>query len=142
MFKDLRKFSGLLDRGLDLDELRHSPAQEVRQMNGKTDGTTKLFGGHDSRPRAAVPEELKFFIGIGLTLWLPTLMACYVIGQALPIYVLVVVELLGVLIGVLIFKQPSDGLLSCVPVNRTVKGRATISCREVKRPFRTIPHHP
>jgi hypothetical protein len=141
MFTDLRKFSGLLDRGLDLDELRHSPAQEVRQISGKTDSTTTLFGSHDSRSRAAVPEELKFFIGVALTLWLPTLMACYVIGQALPIYVLVVVEVLGVLIGVLIFKQPSDGLLSCSPIDRIAKAHTPMSSREVKRPFRTISHH-
>ena len=78
----------------------------------------KLFSDYNPRANETVPEGLKFFAGVALTLWAPTLLACYVIGQALPAYVMFCDEVLGVLLGVVMYKQASSGLLSCVPVSR------------------------
>lgn len=76
----------------------------------------KLFGDFYPRANDKVPEGLEFFAGIALTLWAPTILACYVIGQVLPAYLMFCDETLGVLLGIIMYKSSASDLLSCVPV--------------------------
>lgn len=87
-------------------------------MKVESINSRKLFGDYYPRANKTVPEGMEIFAGIALTLWAPTLLACYVIGQALPAYVMFCDEALGVLLGVIMYKRSSSGFLSCVPVSR------------------------
>jgi hypothetical protein len=87
-------------------------------MKVESINSRKLFGEYYPRANETVSEGIEFFAGIALTLWAPTLLACYVIGQALPAYVMFCDEVFGVLLGVIMFKRASSGFLSCVPVSR------------------------
>jgi hypothetical protein len=73
------------------------------------------------RAQERVPEGLKFLTGAVLTLWVPTLIFCWVTGQAMPFYLMVCTEVLGVSIGILMYKKRPDTFPSCVPVESNVR---------------------
>lgn len=75
-----------------------------------------LFKDFSPRAQATVSEGARFLAGAVLTCWVPTLMFCYVIGQALPFYLTVCNEALGVLYGLFLYKKTWSGIASCVPV--------------------------
>jgi hypothetical protein len=77
-----------------------------------------LFGNFYPRAHELTSEGMKFLAGVALTFWAPTLLFCYVIGQFLPFYLMSCNQALGVLLGILMYNKPSNGILSCVPVNR------------------------
>ena len=83
---------------------------KVLQFTSKT-----LFSKFDSSFQERVPEEIKFFVGVLLTVWAPALFACYAIGQAQPFYLMLFIEAFGIVAGVWKYLKPSDGFLSCVP---------------------------
>lgn len=87
-------------------------------MKVESINSRKLFGDYYPRANEMVPEGMEIFAGIALTLWAPILLACYVIGQALPAYVMFCDEVLGALLGIIMYKHESSGFLSCVPVSR------------------------
>ena len=64
-----------------------------------------------SRPRAheRLPEGVKFLAGAALVFWGPLLSLCYVIGHALPLYLLIFPEALGLALGVFLYKNQPDG---------------------------------
>ncbi len=102
--------------------------RKVESINSR-----KLFGQLYPRAQAkAVPEGAGFFCGAALTLWAPTLLYCYVIGQAAPFYLIASSQVLGALVGLLKFKRSSGGLTRCVPVNRVPDIPATARRAKVK----------
>jgi hypothetical protein len=63
-------------------------------------------------------EGIKFLGGVTTTLWVPTLLFCYVVDQAaLPGYLMASSQALGVFLGFLLHKNPPNSILSCVPVS-------------------------
>jgi hypothetical protein len=85
-------------------------------MKVESINSRKLFGDYYPRANETMPEGIGFFAGVVLTIWAPTLLACYVIGQALPAYVMFCNGVLGTLLGVIMYKRSSSGFFSCVPV--------------------------
>jgi hypothetical protein len=69
-----------------------------------------------SQGKGCMSEGAQFMAGAGLTLLGPTLLYCAAIGQLWPLYLMAVNEILGVVLGVLVFKKSSEIFLSCVPV--------------------------
>lgn len=69
------------------------------------------------RPRVTdrVPEGMKFLAAAVLAFWAPTLLYCAVTGQALPFYLMVCNESLGVLMGLWLYEKHTDESLTCVP---------------------------
>jgi hypothetical protein len=88
-------------------------------MKVESINSRKRFGDYSPRANESVPEGMRFFAGVALTLWVPILLVCYVIGQALPAYVIFGNGVLGTLLGIRMYKRASSGFLSCVPVSRT-----------------------
>ena len=86
-------------------------------MKVESINSRRIFGDYYPRANKTAPEGIEFFAGVALTLWAPTLLACYVIGQALPAYVMFCDEVLGALLGVVMYKRASSGFVSCVPVS-------------------------
>jgi hypothetical protein len=76
-----------------------------------------MFKDFDPRTDARVSEGVKFLCGVMLTLWCPPLMACLVLGHAMPLYWMLATETMGALWGVTMYNKPSSGSFSCVPVN-------------------------
>jgi hypothetical protein len=75
------------------------------------------------RTRQRVPEGVRFSTGVVLTCWVPTLLLCFAISQALPLYLLVCVMTLGTLLGVWMYKKQPGGFLFCIPV-KSYHGRS------------------
>lgn len=92
-----------------------------------------LFGEFYPRAGEMVSEGVKFVACAALTLCAPTLMFCYVAGQFLPLYLMACNVALGVLWGIAMFKQPSDGCVSCVPVTHTPDVSNDTHKRETKK---------
>lgn len=86
-------------------------------MKVESINSRKLFGDYYPRANKMVPEWMDFFAGAALTLLAPTLLACYVIGQALPAYVMFCDQVLGAMLGGIMYKRASSGFLSCVPIS-------------------------
>lgn len=76
-----------------------------------------LFKDFGPRVGDAASEETRFFAKAILNFWGPTLLFCYLLGAALPLYVMLCSQSVGVLVGLLIYRQQSYGVLSCVPVD-------------------------
>lgn len=76
-----------------------------------------MFKALGTRGDGRVPERVVFFAKAALICWGPTLLFCCVVGAALPLYVLLCSQGLGVLAGVWLYNQRPDGLLSCVPMD-------------------------
>jgi hypothetical protein len=76
-----------------------------------------IFKDFVPRAEERMSEGAKFLVAAILNFWGPTLSYCYLIGEALPFYLMLCVQTIGVILGVLIYNQKSDGLLSCVPIN-------------------------
>jgi hypothetical protein len=76
------------------------------------------FESFPSRVRDEVREGMKFLGGVAITSWAPTLMFCYVVGQALPGYLIASSQALGVVLGFLMHKNPPNSILSCVPISQ------------------------
>jgi hypothetical protein len=85
-------------------------------MKVESINSRKLFGDYYPRANETMLEGMEFFAGVALTLWAPTLLACYVIGQTFPAYMMFCNVVLGTLLGVIMYKRASSGFLSCVPV--------------------------
>src|SRR5256885_12715964 len=68
-----------------------------------------------SESRALIPDGMKFFGGVTLTLLMPTLLYCAVSGQLLPLYLIACNGALGAVLGVVMFMRSSACFLSCVP---------------------------
>ena len=62
-------------------------------------------------------EGARFFAKAALNFWGPTMIFCYLTNAPLPLYVMLCSHAVGVLLGLLIYKQQHYGVLSCVPVN-------------------------
>lgn len=81
----------------------------------------KMFRAEPLQSREFVPEDVKFFGGVALTLLLPTLFYCVVIGQLWPFYLMTFEGAFGTILGFAMFTMPAKGLLSCIPFERTPK---------------------
>lgn len=92
-----------------------------------------LFKDFSPRAQETVPEGARFFAGAALTFWAPTLMYCYVIGQALPFYLMVCNEALGVLCGLFLYKKTRGGIPSCVPVTHRPDVASVVHGRGIKK---------
>lgn len=92
-----------------------------------------LFKDFSPRAQETVPEGARFLAGAALTFWAPTLMFCYVIGQALPFYLVVCNEALGVLCGLFLFKRSSSAIPSCVPVTHSPDVASVVHRCEIKK---------
>lgn len=78
----------------------------------------EFLGEYSSPGEETVPEGAKFLAGAALTLIAPTLFFCAVSGQLLPLYLMTANEVLGVALGVMMFKKSSVGFLSVIPLTR------------------------
>jgi hypothetical protein len=78
---------------------------------------SKQFLGNYGEPLGAIPEKLIFIAGVVLTFWVPALFFCSVIGQVLPLYLLICDHLLGGCLGVLMFSRSAVSSGSVVPKN-------------------------
>jgi cytochrome b561 len=63
-----------------------------------------LFGDFYPREDEA-PEGIEFLAVAALTLWVPTLLYCYLTGQYSPLFLITYHQTLGVLLGVLMFHR-------------------------------------
>jgi hypothetical protein len=95
------------------DTLKEASTMRVIPIRSKM-----MFRDFNPRTKESVSEGAKFLCGATLTFWGPTLMACLVLGQAMPFYWTLATDALGILWGVLMYNKPSGGWPSCVPVNR------------------------
>jgi len=84
---------------------------------------SKQFLGNYREPRRAIPEKLIFLAGVVLTFWVPALFFCSVVGQVLPLYLLICDHLLGVCLGALMFSRSAVSFGSLVPKNLVPKLR-------------------
>lgn len=79
-------------------------------------------GDDKSQDDESERELVEFCAGAVLTLLMPTLLYCAVIGQLWPLWVMACNDALGVAMGLVMLKRmSSEGLPSCVPVTRTQK---------------------
>ncbi len=83
-----------------------------------------LFKFDAPRAQATVPEGFKLVVGVATTCWIPTLLFCLTIRNALPFVLIFCSEVLGTLLGVLMYKQARYRITSCVPVTRVPKSPA------------------
>lgn len=74
-----------------------------------------------SRPQGKVPGRVKLLIGAVLVFWGPPLLYSVIIHHALPFFVLLCTQILGVLLGIHFYRKQSDYNLSCVPANYAPK---------------------
>lgn len=72
------------------------------------------------RAWARMSEGFKLVSGVAATSWMPTLLFCITLRNALPFLLTLCCEILGTLMGVLLyaFRAPYR-VPSCVPVTRT-----------------------
>lgn len=95
----------------------------------------KKFSGrwkrvHDvgyAQGNAVVVDDIKFFTGAAVTLLAPTLLCCLVLGQLWPLYLMTCSEALGTTLGIIKYRKPTAGFLSCMPA--TGGAEATVSAR-------------
>lgn len=66
-----------------------------------------------------VPDEMKFLACAVLVHWGPALMYCSVTGEMLPFYLMVCNQMLGVVLGVLMYKKHLSVSSSYVPLGLT-----------------------
>lgn len=85
---------------------------KVEQINSR-----KLFGDFGPRAPEKVPEGLKFLAKAFLNLCVPAIAFAWVMDSSVLLQCLIVVQQIGVLWGVLLYKRPARLPLSCVPVN-------------------------
>jgi hypothetical protein len=88
-----------------------------KKMNVIPISSKMMFRDFNPRADERVSEGVKFFGGVMLTFWGPIIMACLVLGQAMPFYWMLAIDALGVLWGVCLYNKPSGNLPSCVPVH-------------------------
>ncbi len=62
-----------------------------------------------------VPQWMTFILGAMLTLVMPSILYCAVIGQLWPLCVMACNEALGAALGLLLFKRSNGRFASCVP---------------------------
>jgi hypothetical protein len=98
-------------------------------------GSKVFLGGRylQDEDQALVPEWVKIFGWVMLTLFMPTLIFCAVSGQLLPLYLMACNEALGAVLGVFMFIRSSDGFLSCVPATRIPDIPSGTSSHRLKR---------
>jgi hypothetical protein len=60
-------------------------------------------------------DELTFMSGVALTLFAPAILCVVVVGQLWPLFVMGCNEGLGLILGLAMFKKPSEGFLACIP---------------------------
>jgi hypothetical protein len=78
---------------------------------------SKLFlGGYYLRSNSILAELVMFLVGAVLTLLAPALLYSLVIEQPWPLYLMGCNVVLGFMLGLIMFKSPSDGFPSCVPL--------------------------
>jgi hypothetical protein len=68
-----------------------------------------------------VPRGVKLLLGAALVFWGPPLLYSVIIHHALPFFVLLCTQLLGVMYGIHLYLKQSDDKLSCVPANDVPK---------------------
>jgi hypothetical protein len=73
------------------------------------------------RPRGGggLLEWLGFLLGAVLTLVLPVALYCAVVGRLWPLWLMMCEETLSAVLGLLLFRRPHGGLVSCVPKTGT-----------------------
>lgn len=92
-----------------------------------------LFKDFVPRADEGASEGAGFLAKAVLNSWGPTLLFCYVVGAALPLYVMLCTHAVGVLAGVLIYRQQPYGVLSCVPVDYRPDVPNVLDARETDR---------
>lgn len=88
---------------------------KVVQFSSRT-----LFG--DFYPRAQrLPEGTKFLAGTALVFWGPVLLFSSVINHPSPFYLMLCIQLVGVVLGIFWSQKVHDELPHCFPKNSTRK---------------------
>jgi hypothetical protein len=73
------------------------------------------------RPQGKVPRGVKLLIGAAFVFWGPPVLYSVIIHHALPFFVLLYTQILGVLLGIHLYLKQSNDNLSCVPANYVPK---------------------
>jgi hypothetical protein len=103
-------------------------------MNAMTNENDARPSDDNSQDDESGRELGEFCAGAALTLLVPTLLFCAVIGQLWPLWVMACNHALGVTMGFVMLKRMSaEGFPSCVPVTRTRKVPRDVSAAELKK---------
>jgi hypothetical protein len=78
----------------------------------------QFLGDYFSRGSEIVPEGVPFLAGAAFTFLVPTLLYCAVIEQLWPLYLMACNGVVGTTLGFVLFKKPSAGFPSVVPMSR------------------------
>jgi hypothetical protein len=86
------------------------------------------------RAWARMSEGVKLVTGVATTCWVPTLWFCITLRKALPFLLTLCCEILGTLVGVLLYAfRATYRMPSCVPVTRTPRVPAAAKRLPTKR---------
>ena len=85
---------------------------KIEEINSR-----RLFGKFGPRAPEQVPEELRFFAKVALTLCAPAIAFSWTMDSQVLLLCLTAHHAIGVVCGWLLYKLPARLPLSCVPVH-------------------------
>lgn len=85
---------------------------KIEEINSR-----RLFGKFGPRAPEPVPEELKFFAKIALTLCAPAIAFSWTMDSQVLLLCLTAHQVIGIVCGCILYKLPARLPLSCVPVH-------------------------
>lgn len=93
---------------------------KIEEINSR-----RLFGRFGPRAPESVPEELKFFAKVALTICAPAIAFSWTMDSTVLLLCLIAQQVAGGVCGWVLYKLPARLPLSCVPVhvNPTVPAR-------------------
>lgn len=101
-------------------------------MKPEQNNPKRSFGDFILRAFEMVPEGVKFLALVALTVWIPMIAFCHVMNQSAVSYGMVCGQILGGLLGVLLYQKSSNCFLSCVPAHQVTDRSGEGDVRELK----------
>ena len=83
---------------------------KVLQFNSR-----RLFGQFSPGTPDAVPQGALVAVVVTLISWVPAIVAVLAMNSRIPLYAFAVRDVLGLLVGFLIYRRSSNSPISCMP---------------------------